>query len=271
MGWSSFIGEINPDVIIGYNSLSFDDNYLAGRANIKLCWPKFSQMGRIIGQRSKTEERNWSSSAYGDQKFNYMDIPGRLHIDMFPVIFKDFGSLMSYTLDYVSEYFLDQHKLDLPAKEMIQKWHRGKKKDIRKIVEYCNQDTRLPFRLMKHLNTWIGLTEISNVMMVPIFDLITRGQQIRVYSQVYNLCYDLKVVCTSKWADYQPTDDEKIFMGATVQDPMAGYWELIATYDFCLAGNAKVSLANGTSKRIDEMHDDCDDYDKSSQLTNDRR
>nr|QBK88203.1 MAG: DNA polymerase elongation subunit family B [Marseillevirus LCMAC202] len=256
LGWTDFINEIDPDVITGYNTLSFDDNYMSERANARLCWPKFSKMGRLIGQRSKTEERRWSSSAYGDQRFNFIDIPGRLHIDMYPVIFKDYGNLMSYTLDYVSEYFLDDHKIDLPAKEMIQKWHRGEEDDIREIVTYCNKDTWLPLKLMKKLNTWLGLTEMSNVMMVPIFDLITRGQQIRMFSQVYCLCFDLGVVCTERWTDYHPTDDEKKLAGATVQDPMTGYHELVATYDFCLAGNTQVSLSNGTSKRIDEMYDD---------------
>ncbi len=256
LGWSNFILEIDPDIIIGYNSLSFDDNYMAERANTRLCWPKFSKMGRLIEQRSKTEERRWSSAAYGDQRFNYMDIPGRLHIDMYPVIFKDFGNLMSYTLNFVSEHFLGDHKIDLPADEMIRKWHRGTKEDIKDIVTYCNKDTILPFRLMKKLNTWIGLSEMANVMMVPIFDLVTRGQQIRVFSQLYCLCFDLGVVCTDKWTDYRPSDDEKIFVGATVQNPKTGYWELVATYDFCLAGDTLISLSNSTSKRIDELYDD---------------
>ena len=232
LGWTDFINEIDPDVITGYNTLAFDDNYMCERANSRLCWPKFSKMGRLIGQRSKTDERHWSSSAYGDQRFTYIDIPGRLHIDMYPVIFKDYNNLMSYKLDFVSEYFLDDHKIDLPPKEMIQLWHRGEEEDIRKIVTYCNKDTYLPLKLFQHLNTWLGLTEMANVMMVPMFDLITRGQQIRVFSQVYCLSFDLDVVTTDRWADYHPTDSEKEFVGATVQNPMCGYWELVATYDF---------------------------------------
>lgn len=232
LGWSDFINEIDPDIITGYNTLSFDDKYMYERANKKMCWPRFSKMGRIIGQRSKTEQRNWSSSAYGDQKFDFIDIPGRLHIDMYPVIFKDFGSLPSYTLDYVSEHFLGDNKIDLPAKEMIQMWYRGEPQDIHKIVTYCNKDTFLPLKLMQKLGSWLGLTEMANVVMVPIFDLVTRGQQIRVFSQVYCLAYEIDVVCTEKWTDYRPSDEAKIFVGATVQDPLTGYWEKVPTFDF---------------------------------------
>lgn len=232
LGWAEFVNEIDPDVITGYNTLTFDDKYLIDRAGKLLCWPKFSQLGRLIAQRSKTDERQWSSSAYGDQKFNFIDIQGRLHIDMLPVIFKDYGDLMSYNLDYVSEHFLGDHKVDLPAKEMMKAWYNGSEGEIANIVTYCNKDTFLPLKLMQKLNTWLGLTEMANVMTVQVFDLVTRGQQIRVFSQVYCLAYDLGVVCTEKWSDYKPDDEEKIFVGATVQNPDCGYWELVATYDF---------------------------------------
>lgn len=253
IGWSKFITETDPDIIISYNGLSFDDNYVCTRSQKCLCMPAISKMGRLLNKKVHLGERNWSSSAYGEQKFKYMDIHGRLHIDMYPVIFKDFPNLMSYNLDYVAEYFLGEHKADLPAKEMTIKWYNGQQEDIRDIIKYCDQDTRLPFKLMKKMNSWIGLTETSNVVNVQVFDLITRGQQIRVYSQVYNLAYEMGYVCNSKWSDYQPTDAEKEFVGATVQNPRTGYWELVATYDFCLSGDTLVTVAGGVSKRIDEL------------------
>lgn len=232
LGWTNFLAEINPDIITGYNTLSFDDNYMSKRANHLSCWSKFSKMGRLYGKQCKMEERKWNSSAYGDQCFTYMEIPGLIHIDMFPVISKDYTNLSSYTLDAVSEYFLGDHKVDLPPKEMIQRWHNGDSSDMRDIVHYCNKDTVLPLKLMSNMNTWLGLSEMANVMMVQIFDLVTRGQQIRVFSQLYTLAFDLGVVCTDKWTDYKPTDEEKEFVGAVVQDPLVGYWEKVATYDF---------------------------------------
>lgn len=232
LGWSDFIKEINPDVIIGYNSLSFDDKYIFKRTSQLKCWPKFSDLGRIDGVRAKIDKRKWSSSAYGEQKFKFMDIPGRLHIDMYPAIFKEFTNLPSYTLNYVSEHFLGDHKIDLDPDEMIRKWHRGHPEDIHEIVTYCNKDTFLPLKLMQKLNTFIGLSEMANVVKVQPFDLITRGQQICVFSQVYCLAYEMGVICTSKWSDYKPTDAAKQFVGATVQNPKTGYWDKVPTFDF---------------------------------------
>lgn len=232
LGWVKFINKYKPNVIISYNGLSFDDNYLAERANKNLCWQKYSSVGKIIGKSANTRELKWQSSAYGDQKFNYLDIPGIIHLDMFPIISKEYTNLGGYRLDDVSEEFLGEHKIDLPAKEMIQIYHAGGSENMKKIVEYCNQDTLLPFKLMKHLNSWISLIEMSNVMRIQMFDLITRGQQIRAYAQLYCYLYDTDFVLQARWSDYKPTDSDKEFVGATVQNPRVGLWKWVTTFDF---------------------------------------
>jgi DNA polymerase elongation subunit (family B) len=232
IGWKDFINRINPDVIVSYNGLIFDDNYIAERASVLGIFKAFSTMGRLIGVSAKRCERKWTSSAYGDQMFKYLDIPGRLHIDMFPVISKEFTDLSGYRLEDVSAHFLKEHKIDLPARDMIIIYHEGGGENMEKIVKYCNQDTLLPFKLMKHLNSWISLIEMSNVMRIQMFDLVTRGQQVRVFSQLYCDIYDKNFVCQAKWDDYKPTDDDKEFVGATVQNPRVGLWELVATFDF---------------------------------------
>jgi DNA polymerase delta subunit 1 len=233
LGWANFIKTINPDIITGYNTLSFDDKYIIDRCRILKCWSSFSKiLGRLIGIECGTEERKWSSSAYGEQYYYYLTIPGIVHLDMMPTIFKDFTTLASYKLDYVAEYFIGENKIDLPAKEMIQMWHKGGIENISKIVKYCNQDTILPFKLMQKLNTLIGLTEMANVVMIQMFDIITRGQQIRVFAQQYMVTQELGYVCVEKDSDYSPTESEKEFVGATVQTPLTGFWKLVATFDF---------------------------------------
>jgi len=236
--WVNFIKDKNPDVIIGYNSLSFDDNYILKRAEKHKIKKEsqsdflMAQIGRLKNYRSSKRELAWNSSAYGDQKFNYIAITGRLHIDMFSFIRREYGNLSSYKLNEVSKEFLNDSKVDLPANEMMNLWYNGTEGDFAKIVEYCNQDTKLPYRLFNKLNTWYGLSEMSNVVMVTKFDVITRGQQWRMFSQVYCSCYKMGIVCCDKLTDYNPTDEEKNFIGATVQNPDVGYHELVPTFDF---------------------------------------
>lgn len=232
--WVNFIKRENPDVIIGYNSLSFDDNYILKRAEKHKDQSDFlmAKIGRLKNYKSMQRELVWNSSAYGDQKFNYIAITGRLHIDMLSFIRREYGNLSSYKLNEVSKEFLNESKIDLPANEMMNLWYNGTEKDFAKIVEYCNQDTKLPYRLFSKLNTWYGLSEMSNVVMVTKFDVITRGQQWRMFSQVYCSCYKMAIVCCDKLTDYKPTDEEKDFIGATVQNPNVGYHELVPTFDF---------------------------------------
>lgn len=232
LSWSKFIRKIDPDIITSYNGLSFDDKYIIDRSGTNLIWPSFSQLGRLIGKKSTVGLRKWNSSAYGDQEFNYIDIQGRVHIDMFPTISKEYTNLDSYTLNSVSQHFLNEQKVDLPPDEMIQIYHKGGSDNMLRIVEYCVQDTFLPLRLMQKLNSWIGLNQTSNVMKVSMFDLITRGQQIRGFSKLYCYLFDKNIIITTRWSDYKPTDNEKKFVGATVQNPLVGFWEFVATYDF---------------------------------------
>lgn len=232
LGFRDLVNEIKPNIITGYNSLAFDDDFLAKRANKLMCWLSFCRMGNIHGRKTKTKSIKWSSSAYGDQEFNSLDIPGIVHLDMKPIISKTYTNLTSYKLDAVSEQFLGDHKIDMPPDELIRGWHSRDPDFFMKIVEYCNKDTDLPLRLMQKLNTWLDLVGMANVMMVQMFDYITRGQQIRIFSQLYCLAYDMDVVCTTKWTNYHPTDEDKIFVGATVQNPKVGLWQRVATFDF---------------------------------------
>jgi len=233
LGYIEFCKRIKPDLVIGYNTLCFDDNYIIERAKIHNISLQLKKMGKIKTETCEPKKRIWSSSAYKDQSFNYIDLQGILHIDLFPAISKDHTTLNSYNLDYVSEIFLGEHKDDLTAKEMTILYYTGGSKGMKKIVKYCIQDTKLPLKLFIKLKYWIGLSEMSNVFIVQIFDLLTRGQQIRVYSQIYVKSKELDYVVNSKWTDYpEPTEEEKQYVGAKVQTPKSGYWEGVPTYDF---------------------------------------
>lgn len=233
LGFIEFHKRIKSDLILGYNTLCFDDNYIIERAKIHNISLQLKKMGKIKTENCEPKKRIWSSSAYKDQSFNYIDLQGVLHIDLFPAITKDNPTLNSYNLDYVSEIFLGEHKDDLTAKEMTILYYTAGSKGMKKIVKYCIQDTKLPLKLFIKLKYWIGLCEMSNVFIVQIFDLLTRGQQIRVYSQIYVKSKELNYVVNSKWSHYpEPTEKEKQYVGAKVQNPKAGYWEKVPTYDF---------------------------------------
>jgi len=67
---------------------------------------------------------------------------------------------------------------------MFDLYQRGKPEDIKKIGEYCIQDTALLQRLVDKQLILITIMQLANVTFVPIGFLTTRGQTIKVYSQV---------------------------------------------------------------------------------------
>jgi len=232
--WSMFIIEIDPEVILTYNGLSFDDNYVVQRALFYGIWDQIKKCGRLKFVHTTVTEMKWQSNAYGDQDFKFMDIPGRLHMDMFGVIRKTFNGLSSYKLDAVSKEFLGEHKIDLPAPTLIRKYYENTPEAMEEIVKYCNKDTILPFMLFQKLNTWFAFIEMSNVVYVNITNLLIRGQSIKAYSQIYCLAHKMGLIVSSPNTDYRVNVEEKEheYVGATVQTPKVGYWNNVLAYDF---------------------------------------
>jgi len=79
------------------------------------------------------------------------------------------------------------------------------------------------------LQTWIGLCEMAKVCNVSIFDLYTKGQQIKVYSQVYKKCmYDNRIVEKDGYA----SSADECFTGAYVFEPKPGIYDKVVPFDF---------------------------------------
>lgn len=103
--------------------------------------------------------------------------------------------------------------------------HKAKKR-MSDIMEYCIRDSELIIELMDKLNTWIGLLQMSDVVGVTIMDILTRGQQARVLSLIYNLSAKKGIVM-----DYVPTEG-KSFKGGAVQKPRTGLSKNVIVLDF---------------------------------------
>ena len=48
--WSGFVQEVDPDIIIGYNTSNFDFPYLLDRADTLKVDRKFYNLGRLKGE-----------------------------------------------------------------------------------------------------------------------------------------------------------------------------------------------------------------------------
>lgn len=234
IGFVDLIQEENPLLLFGYNILNFDIPFLIKRAEVNFVLDRFDQQGFLIGAHAEVKELKWTSSAYGEQKFNFLDVQGRLFVDLLPLVKRNY-KLNKYTLKVVSEYFLGYTKDPLTPQGIFKCYRigmRGGEKGANALAivgKYCVKDTEVTNKLFNHLRIWVSLCANANTCHVPMFYLYTKGQQIKMYSQMYVNAHANNTVVEKD--GYILQGDEE-YMGAIVIDPIPGFYEDVVPFDF---------------------------------------
>ena len=96
--WIDLIKEEDPDIITGYNVFGFDIPYVYRRAE-EFGLNDFKLLGRTRNIECELIQKQ------GKVKTEYMDMPGRIQIDILKVVQRDYN-LDSYRLDVVSSNFI---------------------------------------------------------------------------------------------------------------------------------------------------------------------
>ena len=234
VGYAEFVQKYNPNVITGYNIFKFDIPYMIERAEYNYVLDSFSKQGFDKYGKAPKKKIKWTSAAYKNQEFEFLDAQGRLHIDLLPLVKRDY-KFDNYTLKTISQFFIGETKDPLGYKDIFRCYRIGMKggekgnKAMAIVGKYCVQDSLLVNKLLSTLETWVGLCEMAKTCNVPIFSLYTQGQQIKVYSQVYKYCMYHNYVVESD--GYIANENEK-YSGAVVFDPIPGLYEKIIPFDF---------------------------------------
>jgi len=224
--WASFVRDCDPDILTGYNINNFDLPYLLNRAKT-LRVDNFSFLGRIISTPSVIKETILQSKQMGKRENKSINIEGRVTFDLLMVLLRDY-KLRSYTLNAVSYHFLGEQKEDVHH-SVISDLQAGTAQTRRRLAVYCLKDAYLPLRLLDKLMCIINAMEMARVTGVPLSYLQTRGQQIKVVSQLLRRAMEQDLILPT----YQSQAGDDNYEGATVIDPIRGYYDVpIATLDF---------------------------------------
>ncbi|KAE8733567.1 DNA polymerase delta catalytic subunit [Hibiscus syriacus] len=194
LAWREFIREVDPDIIIGYNICKFDLPYLIERAQT-LGIAEFPILGRI--RNSRAMQRDYK--------------------------------LSSYSLNSVSAHFLSEQKEDVHH-SIISDLQNGNAETRRRLAVYCLKDAYLPQRLLDKLMYAYNYVEMARVTGVPISFLLSRGQSIKVLSQLLRKSKQKNLVIPNV---KRAGSEQGTYEGATVLEAKAGFYEKpIATLDF---------------------------------------
>lgn len=226
MKWKDFVVKADPDVVIGYNTANFDIPYLLDRARA-LGLKDFPYFGRLVGVKQEIKESIFSSRAYGTRESKIVNIDGRMQLDLLQFCQREY-KLRSYTLNSVSAHFLNEQKEDVQH-SIITDLQNGNRETRRRLAVYCLKDAYLPLRLMNKLMCLVNYTEMARVTGVPFSYLLSRGQQIKVISQLFRKCLEDDIIVPNMKSEGSNEEYE----GATVIEPIRGYYDVpIATLDF---------------------------------------
>uniref|UniRef100_A0A8D3CB82 DNA polymerase n=1 Tax=Scophthalmus maximus TaxID=52904 RepID=A0A8D3CB82_SCOMX len=213
--WAEFLRTVDPDIITGYNIQNFDFPYF--RNNIYLL---------LRGIKSVLRDLNFQSKQMGRRENKTTNMEGRVQFDLLQVLLRDY-KLRSYTLNAVSFHFLQEQKEDVQH-SIITDLQNGNEQTRRRLAVYCLKDAYLPLRLLQKLMCVINYMEMARVTGVPLTYLLSRGQQIKVVSQLLRQAMKQDLVMP-----VVKTEGGEDYTGATVIEPEKGYYSIpIATLDF---------------------------------------
>uniref|UniRef100_A0A0E0F355 DNA polymerase n=1 Tax=Oryza meridionalis TaxID=40149 RepID=A0A0E0F355_9ORYZ len=222
LAWRDFIREVDPDIIIGYNICKFDLPYLIERAEV-LKIVEFPILGRIRNSRVRVRDTTFSSRQYGMRESKDVAVEGRVQFDLLQAMQRDY-KLSSYSLNSVSAHFLGEQKEDVHH-SIISDLQNGNSETRRRLA-----DAYLPQRLLDKLMYIYNYVEMARVTGVPISFLLSRGQSIKVLSQLLRKAKQKNLVIPNIKGQASGQDT---FEGATVLEARAGFYEKpIATLDF---------------------------------------
>jgi DNA polymerase elongation subunit (family B) len=114
--FEKIIVDYDPEILTGYNIFLYDIPYLNIRKKRNI--EDWGIIGKLVDMRAYVRLKSWSSSAYGIQNLNILEMPGRLIVDLYSIVQREY-KLDMYTLDFVCKKFIKKGKHDVKPQRMF--------------------------------------------------------------------------------------------------------------------------------------------------------
>ena len=243
-------------VFIGYNLWGFDYRYMVARHNTLVerrhaealaeeppepvdgwvCSPtapcRFRMLSMFVTEPATAKPKRLSSAAMGYNELFEILATGRVTLDLL-LYMKTNYKRSRYTLNAIATEFIGDQKEEISHAD-IYRYYDGTPEQRAKYCSYCVQDCALPVQLCFKLAVVEDYIQSSRVQWTQLSDLVSRGQQIRVFNMLHHYAHAQGYLIDrdSRSADKGGSSGEG-YEGATVLDPTPGFYqEPIATLDF---------------------------------------
>ncbi|KAJ7621862.1 ribonuclease H-like domain-containing protein [Mycena polygramma] len=148
--WSDFVRQVDPDLVIGYNTTGFDFSYLLARAKA-LQIPLFPFLGRLKdAETARARTISYTTVRGHTRTWEDIPLPGRLQLDLMHYIRREEPSAFALSLNAVSKLFLRERKEEVHF-TAISGLQTGSADTRRLLAVYCLKDAYLPLRLLEVL------------------------------------------------------------------------------------------------------------------------
>ena len=231
--WVSSYDQHKVSVWCHFNGLGFDEAYLYKRCSLHTV--DMRPLAFAGNLKPRLLESKLESAAYGWNLFNTIELRGVFHLDVHADIKKS-HILESYSLDSCVSQFLPTagSKTGLKPQAQFDCFASQRASDIDLLTDYCCQDVSLTYQLMERLMLLPSVMETAAVSWVTPTYLVTRGQQIRVYSCIKREIYARNAPFFLRDTKFDPPA-EGGYKGATVLEPKRAPWfypRIIVSLDF---------------------------------------
>lgn len=170
--FANFVRELDPDVVCGYNSNMFDVPYLVKRA-ARLGLRGFASLSRFRDSSLMIHERVVVKNQTGGRKRAFVDCPGRIFMDLHPIILQNYR-LENYKLATVASKFNLDSKGDVKYEEIYDTFH-GDASARARLEHYALRDAELAREVEQRTDSTRRLVAKCRILRLRANDVLDRG------------------------------------------------------------------------------------------------
>ncbi|KAJ3145989.1 DNA-directed DNA polymerase delta [Geranomyces michiganensis] len=225
--YNELVHKLDPDIVMGYNSYSYDFHYMSIRQEImeRSTMEKPKNYGRLRSSLPRPIYKQHDSEVFGKTFYGIMALDGIIYFDVMQYVRYVLGT-DDNKLNTAAAKFVGDVKHDMNFKEMFHIIRVRDASGYEKVARYCMQDTELCYKLFSNLGILDFLVMFGNITNTSIQNLYFMPVSHKLVNMIYTECRNNNTILDTTSGSKMPYD------GALVIKCKAGIYRLVGTVDY---------------------------------------